>query len=112
MLMAQRIQTLFIDDLDGSPADGTFRFGLDGVEYEIELSKEHGEELYALLEPYIKSARTTAARRPATRSVPHRSTGTTDSVKIREWAREHGVSVKSHGRIPADVVAQYQAAVS
>ena len=26
--MAQRIQTLFIDDIDGGEADGTVRFGL------------------------------------------------------------------------------------
>ena len=39
--MAQKIQTLFIDDLDGSEAEGTVRFGLDGVEYEIDLSAEH-----------------------------------------------------------------------
>ena len=32
--MAQKIQTLFIDDLDGSAAEGTPRFGLDGAEYE------------------------------------------------------------------------------
>ena len=34
--MAQKIQTLFIDDLDGSAAEGTVRFGLDGTEYEID----------------------------------------------------------------------------
>ena len=27
--MAHKIQTLFIDDLDGSPAEGTVRFSLD-----------------------------------------------------------------------------------
>jgi hypothetical protein len=32
-LVAQKIQTLFIDDLDGSEAEGTVRFGLDGTEY-------------------------------------------------------------------------------
>jgi hypothetical protein len=30
--MAQKVQTLFIDDLDGSEADGTVRFALDGVD--------------------------------------------------------------------------------
>jgi hypothetical protein len=29
--MAQRIQTLLIDDLDGGEAAGTVRFGLDGT---------------------------------------------------------------------------------
>jgi hypothetical protein len=39
--MAQKIQTLLIDDLDGSEAEGTVRFGLDGseVEYSLTLSR-------------------------------------------------------------------------
>ena len=41
--MAQKIQTLFIDDLDGSTAEGTIRFGLDGTEYEIDLNAEHAK---------------------------------------------------------------------
>ena len=36
--MAQKVQTLFIDDIDGSAAEGTVRFGLDGKEYEIDLT--------------------------------------------------------------------------
>ena len=43
--MAQKIQTLFIDDLDGGEAAGTVRFGLDGTEYEIDLSTAHSDEL-------------------------------------------------------------------
>ena len=39
--MAQKVQTLFVDDLDGSVAEGTVRFGLDGAEYEIDLDAEH-----------------------------------------------------------------------
>jgi len=41
--MAQKVQTIFIDDLDGSQADGTVRFGLDGAEYEIDLNTEHAQ---------------------------------------------------------------------
>jgi hypothetical protein len=36
--VAQKVQTLFIDDLDGGAAEGTVRFGLDGTEYEIDLN--------------------------------------------------------------------------
>jgi Lsr2 len=43
--MAQKIQTLFVDDLDGSEAEGTVRFGLDGTEYEIDLNARHSREL-------------------------------------------------------------------
>jgi hypothetical protein len=36
--MAQKITVVLEDDLDGGPADQTVRFGLDGAEYEIDLS--------------------------------------------------------------------------
>jgi hypothetical protein len=48
--MAQKIQTLFIDDLDGGGAAGIVRLGLDGTEYEIDPSAAHNEELRKALE--------------------------------------------------------------
>jgi Lsr2 len=39
--VAQKIQAIVIDDLDGGDADGTVRFGLDGTEYEIDLNAGH-----------------------------------------------------------------------
>jgi hypothetical protein len=65
--VAQKIQTLFIDDLDGSAAEGTVRFGLDGTEYEIDLNEEHAKELREALARYAGAARRAsgAARRPA-----------------------------------------------
>ena len=82
--MAQKIQTLFIDDLDGSEATGTVRFGLDGTEYEIDLSAAHSDELRKALEQYIRHGRRTggtARRTPRSR----RATDTVDTAKIREW---------------------------
>jgi hypothetical protein len=55
--MAQKIQTLLIDDLDGGQAEGTVRFGLDGAEYEIDLSAKHAEALRKAVEPYVSAAR-------------------------------------------------------
>jgi Lsr2 len=43
--VAQKIQVLLIDDLDGGTAEGTVRFGLDGTEYEIDLNAEHAQQL-------------------------------------------------------------------
>ena len=65
--MAQKVQTLFIDDIDGGAAEGTVRFGLDGADYEIDLSGEHNDELYKALEHYIARARKVGghARRPS-----------------------------------------------
>ena len=65
--MAQKVQTVFIDDLDGTEADGTARFGLDGTEYEIDLNAEHAQQLREPLARYVGAARRVSgnARRPA-----------------------------------------------
>ena len=55
--MAQKIQTLFIDDLDGSAAEGTVCFGLDGTEYETDLNAEHAQALRDALARYVQAAR-------------------------------------------------------
>src|SRR5579871_6131816 len=105
--MAQRIQTLFIDDLDGSEAAGTVRFALDGTEYEIDLSTAHSEELRNALEQYIRHARRTGTARRAARS--GRGNSAFDTVKVREWAKEQGIEIKDRGRVPAAVVEKYRA---
>lgn len=43
--VVQKRQTLLIDDLNSSKADGTVRFGLDGTEYEIDLNAEHAQAM-------------------------------------------------------------------
>ena len=55
--MAQKVQTLFVDDIDGSAADGMVRFGLDGTDYEIDLNTGHAQALRDALAPYISAAR-------------------------------------------------------
>jgi Lsr2 len=66
--VAQKIQTLLTDDLDGSNAEGTVWFGLDGTEYEIDLNAEHAQALRDALARYVKAARrpdSGARRRPS-----------------------------------------------
>ena len=107
--MAQRIQTLLIDDLDGGEAVGTVRFGLDGAEYEIDLSAAHSGELRKAMERYLTHARRTGSTaRSAART--RRASVTVDTAKVREWAKEQGIDVKDRGRVPANVVEQYQTA--
>src|SRR4051794_6191129 len=43
--MAQRVNVVLVDDIDGSDAAETVTFGLDGVQYEIDLSDGHADEL-------------------------------------------------------------------
>ena len=106
--MAQRIQTLLIDDLDGGEAAGTVRFGLDGAEYEIDLSAAHSDELRKALERYLAHARRTGG---TAKSAPRSRSGSAiDTAKVREWAKGQGIEIKDRGRVPAGVVEQYQAA--
>jgi Lsr2 len=105
--MAQKVQTFFIDDFDGSEAEGTVVFGLDGTQYEIDLNTSHAKELRTTLARYIDAGRkiTSAARRG--RKIPADGISNTEA---RIWAKAHDLEVKDRGRVPADVLAQYRAA--
>ncbi len=109
--MAQRIQTFFIDDLDGSEAEGTVLFGLDGTHYKIDLSTEHAKELRTALARYIEAGRriTGTARRAGQTGRKALANGVSNT-EVRAWAKARGLEVKERGRVPADVIAQYQAA--
>src|ERR1700721_2725994 len=107
--MAQRIQTLLIDDLDGGEAAATVRFGLDGTEYEIDLSAAHSEELRKALEQYLAHARRTGGTATGA-GRGRRGRGAIDTAKVREWAKGQGIEVKERGRVPADVLEQYKTA--
>jgi nucleoid-associated protein Lsr2 len=107
--MAQKIQTLFIDDIDGGEAEGTVRFGLDGSEYEIDLNAKHTGELRNALASYVTHARKVGgATRRTVRG--RRGSDSVDTAKVREWAKTEGYEIKDRGRVPADIVAKYQAA--
>ena len=112
--MAQKITTLFIDDIDGGAAEGTVRFALDGTEYEIDLNAKHSEELRSALGKYVTHARKvggTARRAGRAAGRAGRGVGSTlNTTEIRNWARENGYDIKDRGRVPADLVAKYQAA--
>ena len=111
--MAQKITTLFIDDIDGGAAEGTVRFALDGTEYEIDLNQKHSEELRSALGKYVSHARKIGgtARRAGRAAGRGRGAGSTlNTTEIRNWARENGYDIKDRGRVPADLVAKYQAA--
>ena len=106
--VAQKIQTLFIDDIDGSEAEGTVRFALDGAEYEIDLNAKNAAAFGKQLAPYIEHARR-AGRAPGRRG-GRSATSRQRSGAIRAWAKEHDLAVSERGRIPASVVEQYHAA--
>jgi Lsr2 len=96
--VAQKVQTLFIDDLDGSAVEGTVRFGLDGTEYEIDLNAEHAQQLRDALAAYVRAGRrVSGGYRPARggRRGPASGLNTTE---VREWLKDiHGHGVRRVG---------------
>lgn len=70
--MASEVIVRLVDDIDGSEATQTVRFGLNRKRYEIDLNEDHVAELRGVLEPFVEHARTVGARgsrRRATRGV-------------------------------------------
>lgn len=111
--MAQKVQVLLVDDLDGGEADETVTFALDGKTYEIDLTTANAEKLRGLLDPYTKGGRRTGGRVSAGRAKGGRaaaSAGNPDTAEIRQWAKDNGYNVNDRGRVPADIREAYEKA--
>lgn len=108
--MAQRVQVILVDDIDGGEATETVEFGLDGVTYEIDLSDEHAADLRDGLAKWIGHARRSGGRRQTRRRGAGAPLRGNDLAKVREWGRENGYKVSDRGRIPQDVQDAYAAA--
>ena len=109
--MAQKNVTIIIDDLTGKQlADGageTVSFSLDGVRYELDVDTKSAGRLRSVLAPYIKAGR----RLHGPRAVRARQVKTVnDPAAVRAWAASNGIEVNARGRVPAHVVAQFEAA--
>lgn len=109
--MAREIIEKLIDDLDGSEAAHTIRFGVDGVDYTIDLSSEHASEMRSSLAPYVAVATRLPSRVMRPRALRGGRTMTRGELQqIRDWARSQGLDVSDRGRIPANIIEQYQRA--
>ena len=104
--MAKRTIVQLVDDTDGSEAAETLTVGLEGVNYELDLSDKNAKKLREQLAPWLAAARKTGGRQ-ATKS---KTTSNMDLKAVRAWAASNGVEVSSRGRVPASVIEQYQAA--
>lgn len=110
--MAQKVNILLVDDLDGSEATETIAFGLDGTDYEIDLNDTHAKGLRDALAQFVGAGRKVTGGRARSRrtSSPSSSSSTGDKAAVREWAKANGMEVSERGRIPADVQEAYDAA--
>lgn len=121
------IVTRIVDDLDNSvDADETVNFALDGVEYSVDLSSEHAEELREAFEKYVQHGRRTGGRvtrnvhtgrarvavkpgMPAAGVSQSQADQRAENRQAREWARLNGFpNVSSKGRIPDRVLVAFR----
>ncbi len=114
--MAQIREVRLVDDLDGQEADETVEFGIDGKNYEIDLTSENASKLRDLLAEFVGAARRLGGRArrggsapaPAAAGTVRRSTiDREQNQAIREWARKHDFKVSDRGRIPSEVLEAY-----
>jgi hypothetical protein len=103
--MAQKVQVVLVDDLDGGSADETVTFGLDGSAYEIDLSSANAERLRNALAEFVGAGRRISGRKGRA----PRAAANSDAAAIRAWAKKNGHPVSERGRVSAEVRAAYQA---
>ncbi len=110
--MAQRVQVILEDDVDGSEASETVEFSLDGVSYEIDLNDGNASALRNDLSKWVGQSRRSGGRRQTRRRNGGGSSGASreELARIREWGRSNGYSVSDRGRVSQDVQDAYAAA--
>jgi hypothetical protein len=115
--MAQKVQVILVDDVDGGEADETVSFALDGVSYEIDVSESHAQSLRDALAPWLGHARRVGGRssggRPRQSGGKARGSAASDRLDltaVRSWARGNGFQVSDRGRVSSEVLAAYEKA--
>jgi hypothetical protein len=122
--VAQRTIVQLTDDLDGKAIpDGqgeTIRFSLDQIAYEIDLNDKNAQTLRDTVGKYVAAARrvgsssSSGGRGPGARRGTGRSGNSPDRdydpKAVRAWAEAQGIEVSQRGRVPADLIAKFQAA--
>ncbi|MHA7209542.1 histone-like nucleoid-structuring protein Lsr2 [Arthrobacter sp. MDT1-65] len=116
--MAQRVQVQLVDDLNGEEAQETVRFGIDGTDYEIDLTTDNAEALRAALAEYIGGGRKAKSGRKNQGGQQGSSSSSTstsrvkreDTQQIRQWAQDHGYNPSSRGRITQSIIDAYNEA--
>ena len=101
--MAQKVNIVLVDDLDGSEATETVTFGLDGTTYEIDLNDKNAVALRDALAGYIGHGRKVGGGPRRGRKSAAAVGDGTSAKEIRDWARSNGHDVPERGRVSAEV---------
>jgi len=115
--MAKRVIQELIDDINGQPADESLTFGLDGVQYEIDLTSKNAAKLRDVLAPFVTAGTkvgrggVTGARGRDGRARPSARSDRQLNQAIRDWAKSMNIDVSDRGRIKQEIVDRYNAEV-
>jgi hypothetical protein len=113
--VARREIVVLEDDLDGGKADETVKFALDGVQYEIDLSEKNATKLRNAFADYLSHSRrvgrggVVVGGRAAARARGSAAADREQNKAIRAWAKRKGKSISDRGRIPQEIVDEYNA---
>ena len=113
--MARREIVVLEDDLDGGKADETVKYALDGVQYEIDLSEKNATKLRNAFADYISHSRrvgrggVVVGGRAAARARGSAAADREQNKAIRGWAKRKGKAISDRGRIPQEIVDEYNA---
>ena len=117
--MAKKVKTWLTDDYEAGTtgkevdADQTVMFGLDGKNYEIDLSSKNATKLRTEMQQWLDHARLVGSgnkRQRTTTNTRSASSGmegmdAEQKRAMRDWARNNGwPELKTRGRVPADAI--------
>ncbi len=108
--MAQRVQVILTDDLDGSEAAETVSFALDGVSYEIDLNEDNARHMRDDLSSWVGHARRAGGRKQTRRRGSGNGPTRGDLAKVRDWGRQNGFKVSDRGRVSRELQDAYDMA--
>ena len=95
--MAQKVNIVLVDDLDGTTD-------------EIDLNDANAAALREALSGYVGHARKVTGGGRRTRRSSGGSASSSNTKDVREWAKSQGMEISERGRISADVQQAYDAA--
>lgn len=112
--MAKQIIHKLVDDLDGGDADETVKFALDGIQYEIDLSKKNAAKMRETFAQYVAAGSKVGRGGVVVggRAARGRGGAAADREQnkaIRAWAKREGREISDRGRIPQEIVDEYHA---
>ena len=107
--MAKKVTIELVDDISGESGATTTQFGLDGIEYKIDLVND--KALREQFAPWIAKSRRVNGH-GQNGSLPTNGRHRHDMHLIRVWAKQNNITVPARGRMPAAIIEAYDKAQS